>query len=868
MQQNHQITNFRIIPEDNFRQILLLLILGAIMFFLRTAPGFHLVFTDWPGDYGNFVNFASDDAVYHMRLVHNTIHHFPWRVFFDPFTHFPFGNQIHFGPLFTLIIAGISLVIGLGNPSPELVNYVGAFTPVVMGVLCLIPLYFIAKNIGGKTAAIIAAFILAFLPGEFLHRSALGFTDHHAAEVLFSTTACTFFIFALGKTKTFLKHSILSGISFGLFLLTWPAALLFGVMFLIFFITQLIIDHLKNNPTKYLLFLAIIIYGISAIMVLPYALMNPHLELTYYSLTQPLTLLAMLGIFTICYLAHIVCKQCRFTKSLFALSLLLIFILAVFVLRYYVPNLFSVITDGFKLLFEPTPAMKTVAEVRSTLLEKGANNFTVKHIWFSYFWPTLFAIIGLINLSYRIYKKNDPKEILLLIWSIVSILAALAQIRFNYYLAINVAILAGCYCIYPLLNLLSGFQPNKKIYLKLQKISLYTIFSVFVLLTVDPMWMLLMDQTVPKSPHITREYYNTFRWLKTHTPDPQGKITHKDFNYNGYYPIPKNTKIPYQYANGAYGIMAWWDIGHQLTYIAERIPNTNPFQLGIIEKDSSMGAAPFFTSTNEKVAVKNLNKTGSRYVLIDNRATHNIKGMGIWNNDLKGWSKLIGSKITTTNKSGETSNVKLPVDSTRYLQTIINRLYHNDTNGLKHFRLIHESDGDYFTTLTRVTLKPRFHIQTINITHENYPDALKDNNIINNKTIINKEKSILAYYARTPTKNIKIFEKVKGAVISGRAPIGVKNNAPATISLKLKTKYDRTFTYKQTCKIKNGRFSFTVPYPTAPMRGKDYNYDINPTNNYQIKVGPVTTKIFVSEKAVMLGKKINIRLPSKPSILP
>src|SRR3972149_8083465 len=154
-----------LIPEDNLRQILLLAIFAAIMIFIRTAPIYHRIFTDWPGDYGDFVNFSADDAVYHMRLVHNTLHHFPWRVFFDPFTHFPFGNQIHFGPIFTLIIAGAALIAGLGHPTPELVNIIGAYTPVVMGALCLIPVYFIARNLFEKTAAIITVFILTFLPG-------------------------------------------------------------------------------------------------------------------------------------------------------------------------------------------------------------------------------------------------------------------------------------------------------------------------------------------------------------------------------------------------------------------------------------------------------------------------------------------------------------------------------------------------------------------------------------------------------------------------------------------------------------------------------------------------------------------------------
>ena len=109
-----------IIPESNLAHYLLLLLFGALMLSIRIVPVYTKIFTNWPGEYGNYVNFAADDAVYHMRFVHNTIHHFPWRVFFDPFTHFPFGSYVAFGPLFTIIIATVALIaIIIVNKGPK-----------------------------------------------------------------------------------------------------------------------------------------------------------------------------------------------------------------------------------------------------------------------------------------------------------------------------------------------------------------------------------------------------------------------------------------------------------------------------------------------------------------------------------------------------------------------------------------------------------------------------------------------------------------------------------------------------------------------------------------------------------------------------
>jgi len=103
-----------------------------------------------------------------------------------------------------------------------------------------------------------------------LNRSTLGFVDHHIAEVLFSTTTCVFLIYALDAAKSLgftfsnikqqnhrptLIYGLFCGITFGLFVLIWQGALMFGAIFLIFFITQLFIDRINNNSTDYLLFL-------------------------------------------------------------------------------------------------------------------------------------------------------------------------------------------------------------------------------------------------------------------------------------------------------------------------------------------------------------------------------------------------------------------------------------------------------------------------------------------------------------------------------------------------------------------------------------------------------------------------------------
>ena len=633
-----------IIPQNKSRHCLLLLVLGAIMLYLRIAPNYAKIFTDWPGDYGNFVNFSADDAVYHMRFVHNTLQHFPFRVFFDPFTHFPYGSYIAFGPLYTLIIATVALIAGFGHPSPELVNHVAAYIPPIMGALCLIPVYFIARQLFGKSTAILAALVLTFLPGEFLNRSALGFADHHVAETLFTTTMCAFLISALQATRLkLITYGVLTGITFGLFILIWQGALLFGGIFLIFFITQLLIERRKNNDTKYLLSLASLIYITPIIVTLPYAFTLP---LTQYPNNNIVILLTSLAIFSICYLLHIICQYNKLTNKLYPLILAGMSVFVVFILITCFSQIYALMHHGFNLLFLPTPGMLTVSEVHPTILDHHGK-FTIALFWKNLFWAMPLSIIGVSNLIFNICHKPSPAKTFFLIWTSVIIAATCAQIRFNYYLAINAALLSG-YGIYFLLSLIDHFKPQKKLYLKLQKISFFTLFFVLVILIIDPMIMLLMDRKIPSGVQITREWYDTLIWLKKHTPDPQGKTKQKNFDYiAGYYPVPKDLNARYNYPKSAYGIMSWWDTGHQITYIAERIPNANPFQLGIIENQGKAGAALFFTSTDEKKAVANLDTVGARYVIISNDTSTFLKSMGIWCNDTQNWEqdKTIKNKV-------------------------------------------------------------------------------------------------------------------------------------------------------------------------------------------------------------------------------
>jgi len=154
---------------------------------------------------GDKVIFSSEsDAWYHMMLAKGTVINLQ-RLWFDPMTYFPHGTPIHFGPFNSWAITIFSYIFGLGHPSMHLVEVVGAFLPAVLGVLLVFPVYFLGKEIGGKSCGLISALIVATLPGQLFNRTVLGFTDHHSAEIFLSTLTMMFMFLALRSGK---EHDI------------------------------------------------------------------------------------------------------------------------------------------------------------------------------------------------------------------------------------------------------------------------------------------------------------------------------------------------------------------------------------------------------------------------------------------------------------------------------------------------------------------------------------------------------------------------------------------------------------------------------------------------------------------------------------
>jgi oligosaccharyl transferase (archaeosortase A-associated) len=597
----------------------------AVALYLRVALPYNVVFG------GSVIKFTGVDAYWHMRIVDNLVHNFPHLNSFDPYMLYPGGSGTSSQyPFFDYLLAGIIWIVGLGSPSQHMVDVMSAYFPAILGALMVVPVYFIGKTLFNRWAGVVAAGLIAISPGDFLGRSILGFTDHHIAEALFTTTAVLFLILALKNAKkeqmtwSHLRHpnrssvtkpavyGLLGGIFLGLYLISWMGALLFVFVIAAFFIVQFFIDHLRGRPTDYLCLIGVATF-LPALVI--FLLVSGGRN---YSAVLAIALLAPMVLFAASRL-----MSSRGLKPLYYPIAVVGLGLAAFgVLYAAVPSLVKPMLDHLEIF--KWDSGSTVMEMQPLLLANGDLTFSV--IWHSYSFSLLFAIVALGLVVYLLIKKGEAEKTLLIVWTLVMVAATLAQRRFNYYLAVNVAILAG----YPAWQILrfaglkeAPSEPDVKADLHVKKAKpkskkkperrefrlittpLYValvaiaIFSLFYFTTIDT-----ATNTAKAARFAPSEAWcESLTWLSENTDDP---FDDPDFYYARY-------RTPFEYTDSAYGVTSWWDYGYWIVRIGHRMPSNNPSgQTGVIPK-----VANLFLAQDEASAVQISDDLGSKYVIVD-----------------------------------------------------------------------------------------------------------------------------------------------------------------------------------------------------------------------------------------------------------
>ena len=590
-------------------------------------------------NYGNFivdgtVYLSGNDPWYHMRMTDYTVQNFPATMPFDPWTNFPYGTTPNqFGTMFDQIIALAALIVGLGNPSESLVHQVFLVSPAFFAVLICIPGYFIGKRLGGRVGGLIIVATVAFVPDRLMSVTLAGNVQHHSMEVLFMSLSILAVMVALsaaerekpvyeliqvrefGAMRETIGYSMIAGVALAMYVWAWPPAMwIFGILG-IFFLIYMSIEHIRGRSPEHTAFVGVISMTTAGILILSTTRTLELTGVTSRSLIQPgLAFAGAGGVLFLAWLSREFDTR-SVTRYGYPATIAGSIVLIMGVMALALPNVFDFLINNINRVFgfvtTPGTAAGTIGEARPMSFDEISETYYLGLF-------TAAAGGGAVMVKQLLGRNPRAEELLIVIWAVTMLIASLTQVRFSYYLTITVGALNAVLIGY--IFRLAGSSDKQ---FGFETYQLLTV-GVIVLVMFAPFFGLpiISADTTPTEfsdgasfPGDVVAWDDSLQYMNDSTPVP-GQFGHPDNEPMDLYGTYEETD-DFDYPDGAYGVMSWWDYGHWITERGERIPNANPFQQGATE------AAEFLLAQDEDEAIEKLEalddheEAQTRFVMID-----------------------------------------------------------------------------------------------------------------------------------------------------------------------------------------------------------------------------------------------------------
>ena len=210
--------------------------------------------------------------------------------------------------------------------------------------------------------------------------------------------------------------------------------------------------------------------------------------------------------------------------------------------------------------------------------------------------------------------EYDAEELYFVVWAAFIGSAAFTQTRFNYYLAVIVAVGAAYFLQLTLdvvdLTSLDALR-NIEGWQVMTALAVIAILVVPLVGVATPVWT-AGNSTGPGS---VVQWDDSLQWMNDETPQP-GELEGANNPMELYGTYERPADGDFDYPDGAYGVQSWWDYGHWITTRAERIPNANPFQQGATQAANYL-LAPSEDEAADVLASQSDEGANTRYVMVD-----------------------------------------------------------------------------------------------------------------------------------------------------------------------------------------------------------------------------------------------------------
>ncbi|WP_181687176.1 oligosaccharyl transferase, archaeosortase A system-associated [Halorhabdus salina] len=633
------------------------------------------------------VLFSGNDAWYELREVGYTVANWPNTMPFDTWTQFPTGVVVtQFGTFYDQIIATTALIIGLGNPSEHLVRLVHLFFPALLGAAVVVPTYFLGKAVADRRGGIIAAVLVALSGGEFLRRSLVGFTDHHVAEVFFQVVAILAILIALRVAQEEkpiyelfvdrdwealrrpLSWAAIAGTALALYISVWPPGVLLIGLLGVYVTIQLPITYLRNESPEHISIVASVIFLVAAVLSLA-SIDEVGFGMISRTLAQPgLAIAGAVWVGVLSWLAR-TWDERDVSRWGYPAVVFGSLVIAVLVVALILPDFFKYFLRqvlrfvGFA--FNPhTDAAVTIGEVQP--LPIGQADTLIS-------WLGVTPIVGGIGVLLAfvhqyVADELDPAYLFVALWFAFFVAATFTQQRFAYYLTVPAAVMTAMVVV-RLFRYLRSISDTDDV-----ETYQALLVSGVVLLLVVPMVFpapLAINASANNGPGGVMGWQSSLEYMEDETPavgNLGGAGNAEEMDFYGTYERTDD----FQYPDGAYGVLSWWDYGHWITQEGERIPVANPFQANAQE------AASFLVAQNETDAEDALAVVGesetdakTRYVMADWKMATTNGGFGGYR-----WGKFFAPPnfLDDVDESTYFQRVRAPAQTQQGLQ-LTNRYF-------------------------------------------------------------------------------------------------------------------------------------------------------------------------------------------------
>jgi dolichyl-diphosphooligosaccharide--protein glycosyltransferase len=784
--------------KENAIIIALILIFAIFGLWLRLLPMEQLT----TGPYQKIIFM---DPWYSLRQIEVIAANFPGYPWFDPMNGFPTGKGIDWGPLYPTFSALIVVLLGASTRND--IMAVASWIPPLLSLTMIPVMYYTGRLVLNKKAGVIAACLISVIAGEYLYRSFYGYLDHHFMEVLLSSLFLLFYLALLRMAGTdneeipwnhkgFIICSVLAGLTYYLGMMNIPTIILFaGIAGLFCFIHAIVTRDEKS--LKILSFAHTIILGI---FILLYSLTGIHakeLTLSQYTAVHILMALGLIAEPVLLYgiIRFSSGKPAWQTRGMMIGIPVLFYLLGSLLL----PSVFRKISEGFTSFFFFSYKESFINEMQMWDMSRAWHSFNI---------ALLIMLAGLIITGYLVSRKYDAVRVCALVWGLVVLVSTILHLRYEYYVAVIVVLFSSIALAW-LYDRISQYTSRKErngkpavknpgkgtFALYLPFIGVGLIIMIITALSAQITWVVATEQL--KMIGMNDDWADALTWLGENSPDP-------GVDYLKIYP-----REGFFYPESAYGILAWWDFGHWISYLSKRIPITTPFQNNVPP------VARFLVATDEKKADELAEQVGARYIVIDYETiSSKYPSLPLWayGQTARSQYQKYYYQRDEINQNQYTPILILRPD---FFTSMVSRLYIFDgslTNSTGATRIRYSDmkvgDQDIPAITMSTPLKPE-EVDTAlaqgitpgtDIVSVQYTHPISSIPALTHYRLVYESPSVTAADEYARLHNVKIFERVPGYQINGTG----------TIELPLLSNQGRKFTYRQNSV--NG--AFVLPYST------------------------------------------------------